>query len=284
MYTKIDGSQIKYDEYGKNKHRHLLFIHGLGSSSIVWRDIPEALSEYFHTISVDLIGFGGSDKPKVDYTITYFSQFIKNFLRKIGINDLDKISIIGHSLGGYIATEYAIENIKQIEKLVLIDTSGMLSSPTPLLEQYLNAALEINPYARYNKLKKVFESLFANPFLLLPIIVDLFISVIEKPGAKHAFESAFRNSTTASIDLDRLKKIKDIPSLIIWGDKDNLIPSRYAINFKQILSNSQFVMIPDAGHSPFVEKTAIVYQKLLIFLLETKKRQENILNIEREKK
>ena len=148
----------------------------------------------------------------------------------------------------------------------------------------MNAALEIDPFVRHNKLKKVFESLFANPFLLLPIIVDLFISVIEKPGAKHAFESAFRNSTTASIDLDRLKKIKYIPSLIIWGDKDNLIPSRYAINFKQILSNSQFVMIPDAGHSPFVEKTAIIYQKLLIFLLEAKKETRKYTGYRKERK
>ncbi len=52
-----------YYEYGKDKNKHVLFIHGLGSSSIVWRDIPQALSEHFHTITVDLIGFGGSVKP-----------------------------------------------------------------------------------------------------------------------------------------------------------------------------------------------------------------------------
>ncbi len=90
-------------------------------------DIPQALSEHFHTISVDLIGFGGSDKPKLDYTISYFSQFIKNFLIQIGIKDQkDKIIIIGHSLGGYISIEYAIQNIEQIEKLVLIDLLACL--------------------------------------------------------------------------------------------------------------------------------------------------------------
>src|SRR5918995_6078177 len=107
-----------YYEYGKEKNRHILFIHGLGSSSIVWRDIPQALSEQFHTICVDLIGFGGSDKPLLNYTISYFSQFVKSFLSRIGINDSDKVTIIGHSLGGYIAAEYAIENKEQIEKLV----------------------------------------------------------------------------------------------------------------------------------------------------------------------
>jgi pimeloyl-ACP methyl ester carboxylesterase len=271
MYTELNGFKIRYDEYGKDKQKHILFIHGLGSSSIVWRDIPQALSEYFHTISVDLIGFGGSDKPKVDYTISYFSGFIKNFLIQIGIKgQQDKIIIIGHSLGGYIALEYAIENIEHIEKLVLIDSSGMLKKPTKLLEKYLDAALESNPFFRYNKIKKVFESLLSNPYLLLPIIIDIFISVIEKPGAKHAFESAFKNSTTNSINLEKMERIKQIPCLIIWGDKDNLIPLCYANKFKQILYKSHFVLITDAGHSPFVEKTAIVYQKLLTFLVEDK--------------
>ena len=134
-----------YYEYGKDKNKHVLFIHGLGSSSIVWRDIPQALSEHFHTITVDLIGFGGSDKPNTaDYTIKGFSKFIVDFLReRIGIKENEKISIVGHSLGGYIAAQFAIENKKTIEKLVLIDSSGLLEKPTPLLEQYLSAAMEI---------------------------------------------------------------------------------------------------------------------------------------------
>ena len=262
-----DGFDIQYDEYGnKDKPIHILFIHGLGSSSIVWRDIPQALSENFHTIAVDLIGFGGSDKPDLDYTISYFSHFIKSFLNQIGIRKSDKIVIIGHSLGGYIASEYAIENKEQIEKLVLIDSSGMLNRPTALLEQYLNAATETDRNLRHIKLKKVFESLLAQSFRLLPILVDLFISVIEKPGAKHAFESAFKNSTTTSITPERLEKIKSIPCLIIWGEKDNLIPINHINKFKEILKDAEIVIIADAGHSPFVEKTAIVYHKLFSFL------------------
>jgi 2-hydroxy-6-oxonona-2,4-dienedioate hydrolase len=268
MYTTLeDGSNIRYDEYGKDNPSHILFIHGLGSSSIVWRDIPQALSEQFHTICVDIIGFGGSDKPLLNYTIGYFSQFVKSFLIQIGINDSDKVTIIGHSLGGYIAADYAIENKEQIEKLVLIDSSGMLNRPTSLLEQYLDAAMETDPISRYGKVKKVFEGLMSQPFRLLPIIIDMFISVIEKPGAKHAFESAFRNSTTTPINTERLGKIKDIPCLIIWGEKDNLIPLEHINRFKQILKDAETIVIDDAGHSPFVEKTAIVYQKLLAFLI-----------------
>ena len=75
---------IAYTEYGKNtNNKHVLFVHGLGASSLAWRDIPAALSNYFHTINVDLIGFGESDKPmEGDNTIKGFSKFIANFLKK----------------------------------------------------------------------------------------------------------------------------------------------------------------------------------------------------------
>ena len=65
-----------------------LFIHNFGSSLIVWRYIPQALSEDFHTISIGLIGFGESDKPQLNYTIVYFAKFIKSFLTQIGIKDI----------------------------------------------------------------------------------------------------------------------------------------------------------------------------------------------------
>ncbi len=266
LYTELDGLKIKYDEYGNANQTHVLFIHGLGSSSLVWRDTPQALSENFHTISIDLVGFGGSDAPELDYTIDYFSKFVKSFLKQIGIPEQDKIIIIGHSLGGYIAIEYALQNPEKIEKLILIDSSGMLTQPTPLLQQYLDAVLESDSKLMCNKVKSVFERMLAHPELLLPIVVDLFISRIERPGAKHAFESAFRNSTTRSISLERLEKIKDLPCLIIWGEKDNVIPFECADKFRQILRDAEVTKIEDAGHNPLVEKTAIVYQKILTFL------------------
>lgn len=267
MYVELNnGFKIRYDEYGKGKQKHILFIHGLGSSLLVWRDIPQALSEHFHLLAVDLIGFGQSDKPQVDYTIEYFTKFIKDFITKIGIKDKDKITLIGHSLGGYITLNYAIQHKTQIDRLVLIDSSGMLNGPTSLLKQYLDAAMEEDVDLRFKKLTSVFENLLAEPYRLLPVYVNIFISVIDKPGAKQAFQSAFENSTSTCIKKDELKKIKEIPCLIIWGEKDRLIPVDHINNFESILENSESVVILDAGHSPFVEKTAIVYQRLLSFL------------------
>jgi len=266
----VKGIGTFYREYGDIKKEHVLFIHGLGSSSQRWVDIPEALSRYFHTITVDLIGSGLSEKPQnADYTIKGFSKFIVDFLiETIGIMDKEhkKISIVGHSLGGYIATQVAIENKEMIEKLVLIDSSGLLEAPTQLLKDYRVAATDINPLTRHERLKRVLEDLCASPSRLLPVLVDLFGYTIEKPGAKHAFEVAFDNSTTTQIDSNGFKQIEDIPCLIIWGEKDNLIPIEYYYKFKQQLPKANSAIIADAGHAPFVEKTALVYEKLRTFL------------------
>ena len=244
--------------------RHILFIHGLGSSADRWLDIPDAISMYYHTIAVDLIGFGGSDKPKdVNYTIEQFSEFILEFLEKIGLSSDDrKITLVGHSLGGYIAVDFAIRNKGLIEKLVLLDSSGFLKGPTPLLEQYLNAA----KYPSYDNVRNVFEQMVAQPWKVLPIIINIFITRINSPGAKYPFESAYQNSTTTQIDLSRLKSIEDIPTLIIWGKSDNLIPIEYSEPFKQVFKNYRVEMIEDAGHAPFAEKPAIICEILHSFL------------------
>ena len=195
MHQYVNGHKIRYDEFGSGNKGHVLFIHGLGSSAIVWRDIPEALSIKYHTIVVDLIGFGGSDKPSLDYSISFFSQFISEFLEQIGININDKITMIGHSLGGYITIDFAINYVNRIEKMILFDSSGLLKQPTPLLVDYMNAVNTLEPDARHAKLYKVFGSLLAHPSRLLPVVVDIFALIIDTPGAKEAFESTYKNST-----------------------------------------------------------------------------------------
>jgi 2-hydroxy-6-oxonona-2,4-dienedioate hydrolase len=110
---------LKSEKHNSSKKKNILFIHGLGSSSDRWKDIPDALSRYFHPIvAVDLIGFGGNDKPvTLEYTIEYFSKFIRDVISCKQIwrnNDSDDDShrtiIIGHSLGGYIAAKVAIDD------------------------------------------------------------------------------------------------------------------------------------------------------------------------------
>ena len=259
----MNGLKIRYFESGKKNDRHVLFIHGLGSSADRWLGIPEILSTTFHTVALDLPGFGQSDKPvTMHYTIENFRNTINDFIKKIGIND-GKTSIVGHSLGGYIGAEVTIENKNNIKKLVLIDSSGMLKAPTTLLQEYLEAAM--NPTK--DKVRRVFQQMVADPTRIPSKLVDDFIKRINLPNAKYAFKSTLANSTNTQIEFERLKLIKNMPILIIWGVKDKVIPLEHSNLFKKHLGNSYVEIIEDAGHAPFAEKPNQVSQILYNFLI-----------------
>jgi 2-hydroxy-6-oxonona-2,4-dienedioate hydrolase len=260
------------------KQQHLLFIHGLGSSADRWLDIPDALSLYFHTIAIDLPGFGGSDKPSdMDYTIEAFSDIVTEFMGKIGIadkgsGDNNKTSLVGHSLGGYIASKIAAsaaaENSHFLDKLVLVDSSGNLGKPTPLLEQYLDAAMTPSK----EKVRRVFEQMVANPLIISDVLIQGFIDRINKPNAKYAFESSLRNSANTKIGIENLNKIGDkgIPTLIVWGMYDKVIPTQHSQIFKEAIKDSSVTIIPGTGHAPFTEKPALVCEYIHTFLADKK--------------
>jgi 2-hydroxy-6-oxonona-2,4-dienedioate hydrolase len=256
-----------------DKPQDLLFIHGLGSAADRWLDIPDALSLYFHTLAIDLPGFGGSDKPTdINYTIDAFSDVIRQFMDQIRITKDDRgnnkprtITLVGHSLGGYIASKIAAaDNSNFLDKLVLVDSSGNLEKPTPLLQQYLEAAM--NPSRE--KVRKVFEQMVANPSLISDVFVQGFIDRINRPGSKYAFESSLRNSANTQIGIKNLNKIgeKGIPTLIIWGMHDKVIPTQHSQIFREAIKGSTVNIIPSTGHAPFTEKPALVCEYLHKFL------------------
>jgi 2-hydroxy-6-oxonona-2,4-dienedioate hydrolase len=268
--------RIRYLESDKDgEERLVVFIHGLGSSAERWLDIPDALSLYFHTIAIDLPGFGGSDKPSdIEYTIEAFSDIVRQFIDKVAISEqgpenykFKKLTLIGHSLGGYIALKIAAaDHSNLLDKLVLIDSSGNLQRPTLLLEQYLNAAK--NPSKE--KVRNVFEQMVANPLLISDALVQGFIDRISNPYSKHAFESALRHSANTQIGSENLNKIdqKGIPTLIVWGMYDKVIPTNHSEIFKNAIKDSTVIIIPQAGHAPFTEKPALVCEYLHRFVAD----------------
>jgi 2-hydroxy-6-oxonona-2,4-dienedioate hydrolase len=264
---------LESENGNENKQKHILFLHGLGSSSERWLDIPEALSLYFHTIAIDLPGFGGSAKrTDMEYTIEAYSNIIREFMGKISIGEQDggsdnvRTTLVGHSLGGYIASSIAAaaHNSNFLEKLVLVDSSGNLEKPTPLLDEYLDAAM--NPSKE--KVRKVFEQMVANPLLISDALVQGFIARINNPDSKYAFESSLRNSANTQIGIKNLNKIgeKGIPTLIIWGMHDRVIPTQHSQIFKEAIKDSCVIIIPRTGHAPFTEKPALVCEHLHKFI------------------
>jgi pimeloyl-ACP methyl ester carboxylesterase len=261
-WTNLNGLKIRYLESGKGNDRHVLFIHGLGSSADRWGNIPKSLSSNFHTISLDLPGFGESDKPaSMDYTIENFRDTVVDFMNMLAIND-GKTSIVGHSLGGYIAAEVTMLKRIQVEKLILIDSSGFLKKPTALLEEYLCVAM--NPTSA--NVRNIFEQMVSDRTKIPLKLVEGFIKRINLPNAKHAFKLTLENSANTQIKLDRLKLINSVPTLIIWGIEDNVIPLQHSELFKKSISNSHVEIIQDAGHAPFTEKPEQVCELICNFL------------------
>ena len=261
-WANVDGLKIRYLESGVGATRHVLFIHGLGSAADRWMRIPQDLSSDFHCVAIDLPGFGESDKPgNMDYTIDAFRKIIISFLKEIKIQG-QELNLIGHSLGGYIASEIAIQNQNYIRKLVLIDSSGMLEQPTPILDEYFKAA--INP--TQENVRKAFEKMVADPQRIPQPLVDGFIRRIKMPNAKQAFESALINSATTQIGEDRLRKINPISTLILWGVHDKVIPLEQSKFFKENIKDSRLEIIDDSGHAPFAEKPSHVCKLLRNFL------------------
>src|SRR5688572_24290774 len=116
----VDASEVATVDENASEKRHVLFVHGLGSSAERWLDIPDALSLLgLHSVALDLPGFGLSDKPEdMDYTIGRFVQVVADFMRKVGMHQ-GKTSIVGHSLGGYVAAQLAAEHRDLVDRLVL---------------------------------------------------------------------------------------------------------------------------------------------------------------------
>ncbi len=264
FFTEIWGHRIRYikSKDGGNVNA-VLFIHGLGSAADRWMDLPEAMSFYLSAYALDLVGFGKSDKPKsLNYNIPEFVEFLREFIQKELIK-YNEIILVGHSLGGYIACEFVIKYPTLVRKLVLVDSSGMLDEPTPILAEYL--AVAMNP--SYDKVMSVFRKMLGNPLFVSPLVAEIFINNISNEAAKNAFTVTLENSANTQIGPERLRTIK-IPTLIIWGAEDRVIPVEHAEIFRKNIVGSKLVKIEGAGHAPFVEKPSSVFDLIRRFLVD----------------
>jgi 2-hydroxy-6-oxonona-2,4-dienedioate hydrolase len=268
LFAEIGGHKVRYISSTLQRTatetptNAILFIHGLGSSADRWMDLPEAFTHYFPSYALDLIGFGKSDKPlESKYGIPEFVQLVRNFIDQV-INPIKMITLIGHSLGGYIACEFAIRYPSFTRSLVLIDSSGMLHGPTALLREYLSVAM--NP--TYDECMSVFKKMVANPIFVSPLVANTFIMNISNSQAKNAFKLTLENSTNTQLDIEKLGNLK-VPALIIWGAEDNVIPVEHASLFHKTIADSQLKIINHVGHAPFIEKPAVTFDIIKRFLV-----------------
>jgi len=254
--TEIDGSKIRYFEVGSSKET-LLLLHGLGASAERWESVIPLFAKKFKVIVPDLIGFGYSDKPMVDYTTDYFAEFVSKFVDKIGIK---KMSIIGSSLGGQIAAESLINYGVNVKKLVLVSPSGIMKHSTPALNEYISAAL----YPDADSAMSAFQTMSGTKNIDDKIIFG-FIERMQLPNAKMAFMSTLLGLSNSTKITEKLQLIK-IPTLIIWGEEDPVIPIKYAQSFVSGINDCRFYKMEGCGHTPYVEKPDTFFEIVSDFL------------------
>ena len=256
-FLEIDGHKIRYLESGNSKNT-LVLIHGLGASAERWSHVMPLFAEHFRVIVPDLIGFGYSDKPPVDYTPDFFSEFLEKFFSAANIV---RPNIIGSSLGGQISAEYAASHSDDIEKLILVSPAGIMKKSTPALDAYIMAAL----YPSALSAKNAFEMMDGSGKNIEENIVNGFVERMQLPNAKLAFMSTILGLKNSASITSKLQSIV-VPTLIIWGAKDPVIPINYADDFVSSIQDCRFYRMDGCGHTPYVQDPPAFASKVMEFL------------------
>jgi len=256
-FVNIEGSKIRYLESGSSD-KTLVLIHGLGASCERWKNVLPIFENDFKVIVPDLIGFGYSDKPTVDYTIDFFSNFLGKFLKSLAIK---KTSLIGSSLGGQIAAEYTSVNPNKVEKLILVSPSGIMKQSTFALDAYIMAAL----YPNEQSAKNAFETMDGSGKKIPMKIINGFVSRMKLPNAKFAFMSTLLGLKNCELITKKLENISS-STLVIWGSDDPVIPITFANDFVSSIDNCSFLEMSNCGHTPYVQEPELFASKVLTFL------------------
>ena len=256
-FLQVDGHKIRYLESG-NSEKSLVLIHGLGASAERWDQVIPLFSNEYRVIVPDLIGFGYSDKPLVDYTPEFFSEFLEKFMIE---SDIKRPNLIGSSLGGQVTAEYAASHSDELEKLILVSPAGMMKKSTPALEAYIMAAL----YPNEQSAKNAFEMMEGSGREVPLEIVNGFVKRMQLPNAKLAFMSTVLGLKNSDVITNKLKNIST-PTMIIWGSKDPVIPIHHADGFVSSIQDCRFYRMDGCGHTPYVQDPHTFASKVTEFL------------------
>lgn len=251
----VDGYTIPYYEGGSGET--LVMIHGFGDSKISFVQCAKWLVPKYHVILPEVPGFGDTaHDEKLKYDTRSQAERFHKFFHQIG---LKKFHIAGNSMGGHITASYALLYPEDVLSVILIDASGMKISEE---EPYKDAEKSAGTPAEFDA---YMDQLFVNK----PPIPDSFKRYFIKQAQKNlAWQNRVRADIRTGPDIylnDRIGTIK-APTLVLWGDKDQLIELAVGEAFHAAIPGSQFVVFEDCGHSPQYERPQETAETILKFL------------------
>lgn len=236
----------------------VLLIHGIGDSADSWRDVIPALAAHHTVIVPDLLGHGDSDKPRADYSLAAYANAMRDLL---SVLDIPRVSVVGHSLGGGVAMQFAYQFPELCARLVLVSTGGVSHEVNPVLRlasapnaDFFLPALGL-PGARLLG-RLTFKALSALRTRIGHDAEPLLRMFETLPDA--ASRRAFSRTLRAVVDwrgqaitmLDRCYLTRDIPTLLVWGARDGVIPLAHAHRLHAAMPASRLEVFAQAGHFP----------------------------------
>jgi pimeloyl-ACP methyl ester carboxylesterase len=243
----------------------VLLIHGIGDSSETWLKVIPELARRHTVIAPDLLGHGESAKPRADYAIAAYACGMRDLL---SVLDVDRVTVIGHSLGGGIAMQFAYQFPDRCERLVLVGSGGIGPEVHPLLRIAAAPGAELGlSVAASAPVRAVMR--LAAPVLRSTGGMRLgpdFGYVLQRYHAlrpRHA-RQAFLRTLRAGVDvrgqvitmLDRCYLATALPTVIIWGRRDGMIPIRHAHIAHEALPGSRLEIFDRSGHFPHHDEPA----------------------------
>lgn len=248
-FTEINGLRVQFRVRGKGEP--LLLLHGWGASSLSWAPVAGALEERFRVITPDLPGFGFSQEPPAAWGVAEYADVVAGLLASTG---LGSAHVVGHSFGGVVATALATSKPELVKRLVLV------ASPVVRLKADGQVRSRISGYGRVKLLAS-----------LLPPFKE---RILEWGRMKYGSED-YRNAgsmrpTLVKVlgeDLRHVLPNVGVPTLLVYGENDEDVPLAAAEVAVQALPDSaRLVVMPGAGHFPFLDDSQAFLQTLTEFL------------------
>ena len=273
-YLELHGDRVAYRDAGSGET--LLLIHGMAGSSETWRAVIPQLAKKYRVIAPDMLGHGQSDKPRGDYSLGAFAVWLRDLLDELGVT---RATIVGQSLGGGVAMQFVYQHPDYCQRLVLISSGGLgpdvgwtlrlLSAPGAELILPVIAPKPVLNVG--NKLR----SWLSAAGIQSPRGAEIWsaYSSLSDSQTRQAFLRTLRSVVDyrgqAVSALNRLHLTSQLPTMAIWGDKDQIIPLDHAYAAQAARPGSRLEVLAGVGHFPHVERPTDVVDLIDDFITTT---------------
>ena len=267
QFIEVAGMQVHLrDEGPRDDPVPIVLLHGTSASLHTWDGWSQTLSKTRRVIRFDLPAFGlTGPNPQNDYTLKSYVNFVTAVMDKLGVQ---RFVLGGNSLGGQIAWETAHALPARVERLILVDSGGYAFVPKSLPVGFQIARMPVlRNLMAYTLPRGIvqnsIENVYGDPSLVQPALIDRYYDLTLRAGNRNAL--GYRLDQGYVSDEAKIKSLK-LPTLILWGAKDRLIPPESGQNFARDIAGSKLVMFEALGHVPHEENAQMTLAEVQKFL------------------